>query len=98
MKSNKQGVRSSALIGLLEDGNLLTTQDAGTLDNAWRGAEAYHFLMLCQKQLYEGFVDAAMKTALHLRYTYTILFYNGVLCYEWIIGCTIRYKKYFSKF
>ena len=38
-----------------------------TLDNAWRGAEAYHFLMLCQKQLYEGFVDAAMKTALHLR-------------------------------
>ena len=80
MKSNKQGVRSSALIGLLEDGNLLTTQDAGTLDNAWRGAEAYHFLMLCQKQLYEGFVDAAMKTALHLRYTTcTILFYNGVL-------------------
>ena len=68
MKSNKQGVRSSALIGLLEDGNLLTTQDAGTLDNAWRGAEAYHYLMLCQKQLYEGFVDAAMKTALHLRY------------------------------
>ena len=67
LKSNKQGVRSSALIGLLEDGNLLTTQDAGTLDNAWRGAEAYHFLMLCQKQLYEGFVDAAMKTALHLR-------------------------------
>ena len=97
MKSNKQGVRSSALIGLLEDGNLLTTQDAGTLDNAWRGAEAYHFLMLCQKQLYEGFVDAAMKTALHLRYTTcTILFYNGVLCYEWIIGCTsIQYKKYF---
>ena len=81
MKSNKQGVRSSALIGLLEDGNLLTTQDAGTLDNAWRGAEAYHFLMLCQKQLYEGFVDAAMKTALHLRYTYTILSYvmNGLL-------------------
>ena len=23
--------------------------------------------MLCQRQLYEGFVDAAMKTALHLR-------------------------------
>merc|ERR1719510_2698737 len=67
LKTNKEGVRSSALIGLLEDGNLLTTQDAGTLDNAWRGVEAYHFLMLCQKQLYEGFVDAAMKTALHLR-------------------------------
>ena len=37
------------------------------MDNSWRGAEAYHFLMLCQRQLYEGFVDAAMKTALNLR-------------------------------
>jgi WD repeat-containing protein 35 len=25
------------------------------------------FLMYFQRQLYEGFVDAAMKTALHLR-------------------------------
>ena len=97
MKSNKQGVRSSALIGLLEDGNLLTTQDAGTLDNAWRGAEAYHFLMLCQKQLYEGFVDAAMKTALHLRYTTcTILFYMMSYVMDGLLGVlAIRYKKYF---
>ena len=41
--------------------------NSSVLDNAWRGAEAFHFLMLCQRQLYEGFVDAAMKTALHLR-------------------------------
>ena len=52
-------------MGILEKGNNIC--DAGTLDNAWKGAEAYHFLMLCQRQLYEGFVDAAMKTALHLR-------------------------------
>ena len=65
MKKSKEGVvRSTALMGLLEDGNV---SDAGTLDHAWKGAEAYHFLMLCQRQLYEGFVDAAMKTALHLR-------------------------------
>ena len=90
MKSNKQGVRSSALIGLLEDGNLLTTQDAGTLDNAWRGAEAYHFLMLCQKQLYEGFVDAAMKTALHLRYTTcTILFYRVSYVMDGLLGVVL---------
>ena len=89
MKSNKQGVRSSALIGLLEDGNLLTTQDAGTLDNAWRGAGAYHFLMLCQKQLYEGFVDAAMKTALHLRYYYTrarVWIINDYLLWYYTVG------------
>ena len=41
--------------------------EARLVDNSWRGAEAYHFLMLCQRQLYEGFVDAAMKTALNLR-------------------------------
>jgi hypothetical protein len=49
---------------------ILTAHIAGEarlVDNAWRGAEAYHFLMLTQRQLYEGFVDAAMKTALNLR-------------------------------
>ena len=66
MKRNKQGgSRSTALMGLLEDTG--SVNDVGTLDNAWKGAEAYHYLMLCQRQLYEGFVDAAMKTALHLR-------------------------------
>ncbi|RXG52059.1 WD repeat-containing protein 35 [Armadillidium vulgare] len=35
--------------------------------NPWRGAEALHFLLLAQRQLYEGYVDAAMKTCLHLR-------------------------------
>lgn len=40
---------------------------ARTLDQPWHGAEAYHFFILAQKQLYEGFMDAAMKTALHLR-------------------------------
>ena len=33
-----------------------------TLDMAWRGAEAYHFLILAQKQLYAGDFAAAMKT------------------------------------
>merc|ERR1712029_1164662 len=66
IKKNKQGgTRSTALMGLLEDTG--TVNDVGTLDNAWRGAQAFHFLMLCQRQLYERFVDAAMKTALHLR-------------------------------
>ena len=52
MKKSKQGVRSTALMGILDEGNNIS--DAGTLDNAWKGAEAYHFLMLCQRQLYEG--------------------------------------------
>ena len=35
--------------------------------NILLGGEAYHFLLLCQRQLYEGYFDSAMKTALHLR-------------------------------
>lgn len=46
----------------------LITTDMNTLsdkrlDNPWRGAEAFHFLLLCQHQLNTGDWDAAMKTA-----------------------------------
>ncbi|GFS41807.1 WD repeat-containing protein 35 [Trichonephila inaurata madagascariensis] len=37
------------------------------IDDPWRGAKAYHFFMLAQKHLYQGYMDAAMKTALHVR-------------------------------
>jgi WD repeat-containing protein 35 len=37
------------------------------LDNAWHGAEAYHFWLLAHRQLYGGDPDGAMRTALHLR-------------------------------
>ena len=40
------GVRSGALIGLGGDGG--GVGEARIVDNAWRGAEAFHFLMLCQ--------------------------------------------------
>ncbi|XP_077517801.1 intraflagellar transport protein Oseg4 [Amblyomma americanum] len=57
---------SLALNALMSD----DTKGAGTfrpLDQPWRGAEAFHFYLLAQRQLYEGFVDAAMRTALNLR-------------------------------
>ena len=54
-------------MGLMDLDGADPTGNSNIVDNAWRGAEAYHFLMLCQRQLYEGYVDAAMKTALHLR-------------------------------
>ena len=34
--------------------------------NAWRGAAAYHYYMLAQKQFYAGKLDAAMKTSIKL--------------------------------
>ncbi|KAI8815756.1 uncharacterized protein EV422DRAFT_581893 [Fimicolochytrium jonesii] len=54
---------------LAEDAQSTTTSAASSkfLDKAWRGAEAYHFYILAQRQFYAGNVDGAVKTALHLR-------------------------------
>lgn len=65
--------KKSALNALLMDDDPAVVDSAPdlslirVLDQPWRGAEAYHYLLLAQKQLYEGYVDSAMKTALHLR-------------------------------
>jgi len=36
------------------------------LDNAWRGAEAYHYYILAQRQLYQAKMESAMKTSIRL--------------------------------
>jgi len=56
----------STLQGLLQE-DLSVSADSGLLDNPWRGAEAYHFFLLAQKQLYGGLLEASLKTALCLR-------------------------------
>ncbi|XP_056151968.1 WD repeat-containing protein 35 [Lampris incognitus] len=61
----KKSEATSALAGLLEEE--ATSSDNRIVDNAWRGAEAYHFFLLAQRQLYEGYMENAMRTALHLR-------------------------------
>ena len=76
MKKSKEGVvRSTALMGLLEDGNV---SDAGTLDHAWKGAEAYHFLMLCQRQLYEGFVNKYPERKMLVPYPFSGIYQSHV--------------------
>jgi len=62
-KNNDEAL--AALEGLLvEDSkNMMNTK---FLDNAWKGAEAYHFYILAQQQYYQGDLDAAIKTAKHL--------------------------------
>ncbi|XP_051471912.1 WD repeat-containing protein 35 isoform X3 [Apus apus] len=61
----KTSETASALAGLLEEDVLSSSYRFA--DNPWRGAEAYHFFILAQRQLYKGSVDAALKTALHLQ-------------------------------
>ena len=36
------------------------------LNNPWKGAEAYHFYMLCQSQLYQSKFKEALKTSMRL--------------------------------
>ncbi|MED6241180.1 WD repeat-containing protein 35 [Ataeniobius toweri] len=67
-QSKAKGKRSEAtfaLAGLLEED--ATSSDNRIIDCAWRGAEAYHFFLLAQRQLHAGYTENAMRTALHLR-------------------------------
>ncbi|TKS86180.1 WD repeat-containing protein 35 [Collichthys lucidus] len=61
----KKSEATFALAGLLEED--ATSSDNRFVDNAWRGAEAYHFFLLAQRQLYDGYMENAIRTALHLR-------------------------------
>lgn len=65
-KKDEKGGNSAtlALEGLLEEDKSLSIADARLIDSAWRGAEAWHFLMLAHRQLYAKQYDAALKTCL----------------------------------
>eukprot|EP01137_Pigoraptor_chileana_P013479 Opistho-2@67034 len=62
----KASSTKSALDGLLAEDATAAGGGGRSLDNAWRGAEAFHFFLLAQRQLHNGYIDAAMKTALLL--------------------------------
>jgi WD repeat-containing protein 35 len=66
---------------------------ARTLDAAWHGAEAYHFYMLAQRQLYEGDVMAAMTTAQRLSLYEDIVDAKDVYS---LIALTSYYSKCFG--
>ncbi len=57
---------SKALDGILSEESTIAISDSKILDNAWRGAEAYHFMMLCQRQLRDGAIESAFKTSMAL--------------------------------
>ena len=61
---------TSALAGLLEED--ATSSDNRMVDGAWRGAEADHFFLLAQRQLYEGYMVKAMKTGTPLSMCYIL--------------------------
>ncbi|KAJ3259989.1 WD repeat-containing protein 35 [Boothiomyces macroporosus] len=56
---------TAALDGLLAE-DVQNIAESKVLDNAWRGAEAYHFYVLAQKQFYQGQLESAVITADYL--------------------------------
>lgn len=89
-KMTSTGDKSNALIGDFDEGNIM---DFKITDNAWRGAEAFHFLMLAQRQLYEGHAEAAVLTSLHLRRFEDILSPETIYC---LIALTACFAKAFG--
>jgi WD repeat-containing protein 35 len=57
---------SKALDGILSEEAHIAIKDSKIIDNAWRPAEAYHFKMLCERQLRDGKIDSAFKTSMAL--------------------------------
>lgn len=66
---------------LVEDYDELRGIDLKMVDNAWRGAEAYHFLMLAQRQLYEGMLPLPVLIRC-VACTFECL--TNVLCSLWL--------------
>ncbi|CAG0916326.1 unnamed protein product [Notodromas monacha] len=72
------------------DGQVAAPYQVSLLENPWRGAEAYHFFLMAQRQLYEGYVDAAMKTALVVRGYEDFLPSEDVYCLLALSSCANR--------
>eukprot|EP00040_Diaphanoeca_grandis_P015836 m.81289 g.81289 ORF g.81289 m.81289 type:complete len:1161 (-) comp25403_c0_seq3:252-3734(-) len=62
LKAKSDDPTRSALDGLLAEDST-TQEQTRMIDTAWRGAEAFHFLMLAQRQLYQKNYTDALRTA-----------------------------------
>ncbi|KAK9510816.1 hypothetical protein O3M35_005521 [Rhynocoris fuscipes] len=85
--SNASGDKSAYLI---ENYDELSGIDLKTVDNAWRGAEAYHFLMLAQRQLYEGHADLATMTSIHLKSYEGLIDPEEIYCLIALAACNAK--------
>ncbi|EQC32501.1 hypothetical protein SDRG_09827 [Saprolegnia diclina VS20] len=70
------------------------TSESRSLDNAWRGAEAYHLLLLAHRQLYKGQPERALRTSLKLGAYDDLL--DGREVYS-LIAVAAYYTKYYEQ-
>ncbi|CAH8431792.1 unnamed protein product [Schistosoma turkestanicum] len=69
-----------------------TNEISRLIDQPWRGAEAYHYYMLTQKQLYAGSINHAFRTVQLLKDYEDIL--NPFIIYSLIALCSIYARNY----
>ncbi|GMF31451.1 unnamed protein product [Phytophthora lilii] len=77
----------------------LVQHDAATgedrsLDNPWRGAEAYHLYLLAHRQLYSGRIERALRTCLKLSAYEDILEEREIYS---LIALTAFYTKHYEQ-
>eukprot|EP00727_Mastigamoeba_balamuthi_P004271 m51a1_g13841 hypothetical protein (1211) ;mRNA; r:520608-525261 len=82
----------ATLEGLMTDA--ATTSKDKILEMGWRGAEAYHFLMLAHSQLYSGKIDACMKTSIRLTEYEDILDQREIYT---LIALSSYYNKHYKQ-
>ncbi|XP_014248010.1 WD repeat-containing protein 35 isoform X2 [Cimex lectularius] len=85
---NKDSEDKSGL--LLENYDELSGIDLKMIDDAWKGAEAYHYLMLAQKQLYEGHHIDATITSIHLKSYEAFIPSEEIYCLIALASCNSK--------
>jgi WD repeat-containing protein 35 len=79
---------------LTHDMALATGAGAEGLEEAWHGAEAFHFFLLAQRQLYGGQVELALKTSLRLQEYEDVLEAKEIYS---LIALSAFYNKYYGQ-
>lgn len=87
-----KGARSNILMGLSA-----SDEDRETMENVWRGAEAFHFFLLAHRQIYAGDYEDAMKTAMRLREYEGVLETEEINCLLGLSSCISRSFSICSK-
>ena len=68
----------------------LSPEDAATIERIWHCAEAFHFVLLAQRQLRFGIVHSAVITALRLREYEDVLMVEDIYCLLALASCADR--------
>lgn len=92
-KSAGSAVAAAVTGGAGSTGTSSSSSSLRTLDAAWQGAEAYHFFLLSQRQLYNGDVESTFFTAHRLALYESIL--DSASLYS-ILGLAAYYKGFYG--